>query len=200
LKVWSFIIAAVVSLPAYADQGSSAQQLYDAAVKLRDQNHLDDAISIFDQAIAADSTTAKAFYARGVTWRWKANYPKALADFKKAAALDPNHTDYQLEVGLVEEYMGQSLIIDSIQKRLRKDYAGALASYKAALQVSKNAKLRDYLQKLHEWYLQAYGTAPPPLAAPPGDFPGPGPTVNCQKPLDNADQSGASHRKDPVLR
>src|ERR1700691_1300906 len=57
----------------------------------RGKGQFDLALADYDQAIAADSSSAISFYVRGFSYFCKKTSDRAIDDFTKSVALDPNH-------------------------------------------------------------------------------------------------------------
>ncbi len=61
----------------------------------------DRALEYLDQAIEKDPTNATFYYARGVLNDQSKNYEKAIADYKKAAELNPDYFDALYNLGVI---------------------------------------------------------------------------------------------------
>ena len=56
---------------------------------------MDKALVDLSEAIRLDPKLDRAYSYRGWVWYWQRNYRNALADYRKAAQLDPKSADYQ---------------------------------------------------------------------------------------------------------
>ncbi|TGV29510.1 tetratricopeptide repeat protein, partial [bacterium M00.F.Ca.ET.168.01.1.1] len=50
---------------------------------------------------------ANGYYNRGVSWVFKGDYDKAIADFDTAIGLEPNNGDYYYNRGVAHSYKGE---------------------------------------------------------------------------------------------
>jgi tetratricopeptide (TPR) repeat protein len=76
------------------DEPQTADELYYRGVWLAnegraDAKRLDEALSMFDRALALEKDSARILYARASAWALKRNPDAAVADLRKAVAADP---------------------------------------------------------------------------------------------------------------
>jgi tetratricopeptide (TPR) repeat protein len=155
--------------PAAAAQ-SDADAAYDLGVKLRDQNRLDEAIAKFDEALKLRPDSADIFQARGTTFNWKGDHPKAIADFEKAAELRPQNPEYPLEADLIRMYDAEGLMRTAAKMRLSKNPSAADAAFNAALRSVRKQESRNYLIHYYNWTADCLVQHQSYWRSPPGDF------------------------------
>ena len=71
----------------------TASSLYAEAVEAHWKWNLDKAIRLYTRVVALEPNHARAYFNRGVAYRSKQDFDRALADFEKALAIDPRIVD-----------------------------------------------------------------------------------------------------------
>jgi tetratricopeptide (TPR) repeat protein len=167
---------------AAAPAGASEQSQALAARGLieLDAGHTQQALELFDQAVAADPTDANVLYQRGATRAKLGNYPGAIDDLRAALALRPEFPQADLELGIALTQNGQNK--EAVPLLQRAQYTPALdaqASFFLGLaqlrldrpgdarQNFERARLRDpslelavqYYEGVIDYRQHEYGTA-----------------------------------------
>lgn len=125
---------------------------FERALILTARKEPDKAMAQYDALIAA-SPTAEALYNRAMIWSDTGDHKAALADFERAAALDPKDPEILLSLGYEQNQLGfsdlamraydaalvlkpdyaQVMVNRGIILAERKDWSGAVAAYERAL-------------------------------------------------------------------
>ena len=131
-------------------QTAETQQAYNDAIKLQGEQKYDDALAAYGKAIAASSSEAAYYYARGTCYQARNDESKndiasALADYDKAISLAPQEKAYKEAATNLRAFQAQPLIDSAIKKQTtalpdgKYDLAGAIADYRAALKINDDA-------------------------------------------------------------
>lgn len=119
-------------------QIKTANDAYDAGVKLQTGGDLDGAIAKYDAAIAANPNEAAFWYARGTAYQAKKDFTKAIPDYQKALSLSPNNKDMQAVYNAALAEQSGPVVNEAIQKQTAGDFAGAIELYKKAIATTPN--------------------------------------------------------------
>jgi tetratricopeptide (TPR) repeat protein len=77
-------------------------------------NRRDAGIALLERAVASDPTSYEVHYALGLAYRGGATYePRSLAEMEKAAAIEPDHLDVQIDLG--RQYATRGDIVRAIE-------------------------------------------------------------------------------------
>jgi len=96
--------------------------LQNRAFAFEKKGQLDEAISEWTNAIAADPKQANGYYNRGTIWAQKKNYNSAIADYNRAIEIDPKWLRYFIMRGNAYGSKG--------------DHASAIADYSEAIRIN----------------------------------------------------------------
>jgi tetratricopeptide (TPR) repeat protein len=126
-------------------KSGEAQGAYDNAVKLQQDNKLDDALAEYKKAIAAQPTEPSFYYSIGTCYQAKNDLDLAIENYRKAAEMNPKEPAYKQALKGVTQLKAQPLVDSAIKKQTTKnekgeyDNAGAIADYDAALKIDDDA-------------------------------------------------------------
>lgn len=126
-------------------QAQAAGDAYNNAVKLQQENKLDEAIAEYDKAIAANPSEASYYYSKGTALQGKNDLDGALALYQKAATLNPKEPAYKQLITQLKQAKAAPLLEAAYKKQTEKDAAGnydlpgAIADYVAALRLADDA-------------------------------------------------------------
>ena len=123
-----------------AQDSEKAQNLFDHANGLLDSQRYQDAIQLYDQAIALQPKNPDAWYNRGNALIGLQQYQAALEAYNKAIALQPNKH---------EAWINRGIVLTKMQK-----YSAALESYDQAIAIQPK-KHQAYYNKACTYALQA---------------------------------------------
>jgi len=97
----------------------TAEEAYRRGAHLAQTNHVEDAIGMYDKAIALRPDWALAWHARASAYNRLRKYDEAIHDFDEAIRLDPSHPGWYDSRGLAYSQSGQ-------QDRALDDYDRAI--------------------------------------------------------------------------
>lgn len=120
-------------------KSADAQAAYDQAVKLQQDNKLDEAIAQYNKAIAANASEPSYYYSLGTCYQAKNDLDTALSNYRKAAGLNPSEPSYKDAIKQLLATKAQPLVDSAIKKQTANDIRGAIADYEAALRISDDA-------------------------------------------------------------
>jgi protein O-GlcNAc transferase len=95
---------------------TAASDLFQKATKLHSLAQLDKAISIYQKVLRLDERFHLAWYAQGCAWETKGDDAEALACFRKALSLAPEHAETHHNMGKVLHKLG---LTDEAMERFR---------------------------------------------------------------------------------
>ena len=95
----------------------------------------DEALAFLDNVLKADPYNSEIYHERAFFWQKKADFSRAIADYEKAIALNPNHSD---------SYNNLAWILATCPDERYRDGERAIKLAKNAVQLPKNAE--------EEWY------------------------------------------------
>jgi tetratricopeptide (TPR) repeat protein len=151
----SYILVLVTISEAWAaDYLLSGDSDYKKAIELRDSNKIDKSLNKFDAAILRHPGSAEAYYARGVAWNWKGNHAMAIADFRKAAELDPQNASYTIQADDLELADAEILLIEALKYHIANDQQRERKFYSKAM---KGVHLEAQREKLRLYYKRNLG-------------------------------------------
>lgn len=115
---------------------------FQKAVQLQQQQRFDDAISLYQKAIALQPNNADYVYSIGTAYQQKKDYDLAVDSYQKAVGLDPANADYARVLGEAKNLKAAPIIDAAVQKQTAGDIPGAIELYQQAAQISpKTARL-----------------------------------------------------------
>ncbi len=129
-------------------QSSEAQGAYDTAVRLQQDNKLDEALTEYKKAIASQPNEPSFYYGIGTCYQAKGDFDQAMTNYRKATSLNPKEPSYKDALKQVAQAKAQPLVDSAIKKQTTKDakgnydIAGAIADYEAALRINDDASTR----------------------------------------------------------
>lgn len=129
-------------------QNSEAQGAYESAVKLQQENKLDEALEQYKKAIASQPSESSYYYGMGTCYQAKGDYDQAMANYRKATSLNPKEPSYKDALKQVAQAKAQPLVDSAIKKQTTKDAKGnydidgAIVDYEAALKIADDASTR----------------------------------------------------------
>ena len=124
------------------NEGGSA---YDQAIKLQQENKLDEALELYKKAIASQPNEASYYYGIGTCYAQKNDITEAVANYKKAIALNPQEPSFKQALKQANQAQAAPLIESAIKKQTvadsagKYDLSGAIADYEAALKIDDDA-------------------------------------------------------------
>jgi len=127
------------------NEGGSA---YDQAVKLQQENKLDEALEQYKMAIASQPNEASYYYGIGTCYASKNDLPEAIKNYQKAISLNPQEPNFKQALKQTNQAQAAPLINSAIKKQTTPDSAGkydltgAIADYEAALKIDDDANTR----------------------------------------------------------
>ncbi len=119
-----FILFLFFLCPGVTAVDNQAEQYYNSGVTSVQQGRYDEAVALFDNAVAVDPTLTEAWYNRGVVLIYLKNYPESLTSLDKALALRPDFSDAWTSRGIALHQMGK--------------YDEALTSFDKAIALNMN--------------------------------------------------------------
>ncbi len=123
-------------------QIQDAAKAYQQAVQLQQQQHFDEALPLYQQAISLQPKEPSYAYALGTLYQQKNDIDQAINWYKQASTLDTKNKDYSNALKTANEIKGDALIDQAVQKQTAGDIASAIDLYKqAALLAPQNARL-----------------------------------------------------------
>lgn len=127
-------------LPTHAEaQGiAAAAAAYDEGVKLQQASQYDAAIEKYKKAAQLNPKEGAYPFAIGSVYQAKGDMDTAGQFYSQAAALDPKNPDYKKYLEGAKTAQAGPLVDQAAQKFTSKDYTGAIALYKQALQIIPN--------------------------------------------------------------
>ncbi len=126
-------------------QINEAGSSYDQAIKLQQENKLDDALELYKKAIASQPNEASYYYGIGTCYAQKNDLTEAIANYKKAISLNPQEPSFKQALQQANQAQAAPLIESAIKKQTIADSAGkydlngAIADYEAALKIDDDA-------------------------------------------------------------
>jgi superkiller protein 3 len=138
---------AVQKIVTMAEQktAAAAGDAYNNAVKLQQENKLDEAIAQYDKAIAANPNEVSYYYSKGTALQAKNDADGAIAMYQKAASLNPKEKAYPQLIAQLKQAKAAPLLEAAYQKQTTKDangnydLPGAIADYVGALRLADDA-------------------------------------------------------------
>lgn len=130
---------------AQAAASKEAQDAYDAAVKLQQEQKYDEAIESYKKAIAVNPKEAAYFYAMGTAYQAKPDLDNAIANYQKAMTLNPQEPAYKQALDGAQLAKAAPLLDSAYKKQTtdmgggKYDLPGAIADYRAALRIHEDA-------------------------------------------------------------
>jgi len=120
---------------------------------LETQGRLDQALALYNQALAIDPNCAVAYKHLGTNFSRRGAFDKAIPQFKKAISLDPSHASSYYNLGTVYISAGQydnAILSLTTAINLNPNYSGAILNRATAyLSISQyKAALEDYSRYL----------------------------------------------------
>jgi tetratricopeptide (TPR) repeat protein len=118
---------------------------YDQAVKLQQENKLDEALEQYKKAIASQPNEASYYYGIGTCYAAKNDLPEAIKNYQKAISLNPQEPSFKQALKQTNQAQAAPLIESAIKKQTTADSAGkydlngAIADYEAALKLDDDA-------------------------------------------------------------
>ena len=124
------------------NEGGSA---YDQAIKLQQENKLDEALELYKKAITSQPSESSYYYGIGTCYAAKNDIGNAITNYKKAISLNPQEPTYKQALKQCTQAQAAPLIESAIKKQTTADSAGkynltgAIADYEAALKIDDDA-------------------------------------------------------------
>lgn len=130
---------------AQAQASKEAQDAYDAAVKLQQEQKYDEAIASYQKAIGVNPKEPAYYYAMGTAYQAKGDNESALTNYQKAADLNPQEPAYKQAIDGIKSAKAAPLLDSAYKKQTtdlgggKYDLPGAIADYQAALRLYDDA-------------------------------------------------------------
>jgi tetratricopeptide (TPR) repeat protein len=96
-----------------------ANTLFNLGYILQKQNRHDEAVAIFDAAVAINTSLDRAWFGRGVSLVALARHAEAILAFERAAKLQPMNPHALYELGIQHHHLGQREALDKVIEKLR---------------------------------------------------------------------------------
>jgi tetratricopeptide (TPR) repeat protein len=143
VKVLTADPTAAKALPTHSEAQNitAAQNLYDQGVKAQEAKNFDQAIELYKQAMQKNPKEAAYPFAVGSVYQAKDDMATAGQFYAQAAQLDPKNPDYKKYLEGVKTAQAGPLVDQAAQKFTAKDYQGAIALYRQALQIVDDANV-----------------------------------------------------------
>lgn len=113
-------------------------EAYDQALSLQQQGKYDEALPLYQKVVGLAPRDAGYAYSLGTLYQAKGDLTQAQMWYEKAIALDPKNNDYKQVLSTATALKAQPLIEEAEKKHTAGDFAGAIESYKKALEVTPN--------------------------------------------------------------
>ena len=123
---------------AQAEAIASATAAYDLGVKAQQAKNYDEALNQYKTAQQLNPKEGAYPFAIGSIYQAQGDMNNAAQYYQQALALDPKNPDYKKYLDGVQVSQAGPLVDQASQKYTAKDYAGAIALYKQALQIIPN--------------------------------------------------------------
>ncbi len=126
-------------------QSSEGQEAYANAVKLQQDNKLEEALAQYKKAIAAQPSESSFYYGMGTCYQAKGDFDLAMTNYRKAISLNPKEQSYKDALKQVAQAKAQPLVDAAVKKQTTKDakgnydISGAIVDYEAALRIDDDA-------------------------------------------------------------
>ena len=123
---------------------NEAGSAYDQAIKLQQENKLDEALELYKKAIASQPNEASYYYGIGTCYAGKNDLEQAITNYKKAISLNPQEPSFKQALQQALQAKAAPLVESAIKKQTTADSAGkydlngAIADYEAALKIDDN--------------------------------------------------------------
>ena len=150
---------------------AAANDAYNTAVKLQQENKFDEAIAKYDEALKANPNSDSVWYSKGTAQQGKGENDKALQSYLRAEQLNPKEASYKSVIKQLKQAMAAPFLDEAYKKQTTKnekgdfDIAGAITAYSNALKVDDDATTHmnlgtayqgnKMLQKAIDEYLRA---------------------------------------------
>lgn len=134
-----------ITTQAQMAQSKEAQDAYDAAVKLQQEQKYDEAIESYKKAIAVNANEPAYYYAMGTAYQANNDLDNAISNYEKAMGLDPATKAYKEALDGAKSAKASPLLDSAYKKQTtdlgggKYDLPGAIADYKAALRIFDDA-------------------------------------------------------------
>ncbi len=115
---------------------AAAQDDYNQAVQAQQNNKLDDAITLYQKAIAEAPNESAYPYALGTAYQAKNDMDNAIASYEKALALAPKNPDYKKVYLAAKQLKAGPIMDEAVKKHTAGDIAGAIPLYEQALSIN----------------------------------------------------------------
>ena len=123
-------------------QIQDAAKAYQQAVTLQQQQHYDEALPLYQQAISALPNEPSYAYALGTLYQQKNDMDQAISWYKQASNLDPKNKAYADALKTANEFKADTLADQAVQKQTSGDLTSAIDLYKqAGVLAPQNARL-----------------------------------------------------------
>ncbi len=145
--------SAVQKLVTQAEQtkSSEADATFQAAIKLQQDNKLDEAVEQYKKALAISPNDPNYWYSLGTAYQAKNDLDAAIGAYNKASALNPKEPTYKQYIKQLKSAKAAPLLESAFKKQTTKDekgaynLAGAIADYEAALHIDDDASTHSNL-------------------------------------------------------
>lgn len=130
---------------AQQQQAAQTNQAYQDAVKLQQDNKLDEAEAKYKEALGLAPNEATIWYGLGTLYQTKNNIDEAIRAYEKASVLNPQEPSYKQYLQAMRQAKAAPLLESAFKKQTTADakgaydLAGAIADYEAALRLSDDA-------------------------------------------------------------
>lgn len=126
-------------------QSAEGDTAFQNAVKLQQDNKLDEAITEYKKALAASPNDPNYWYSMGTAYQAKNDLDNAISAYTKAQTLNPKEQSYKQYIKQCRQTKAAPLLESAFKKQTTKDdkgnydLNGAIADYEAALRVDDDA-------------------------------------------------------------
>ncbi len=123
-------------------QIQEAAKAYQQAVLLQQQQHFDEALPLYQQAISLQAKEPTYAYGLGTLYQQKNDIDQAISWYKQASNLDPKNKEYANALKTANELKADNLADQAVQKQTSGDLTSAIDLYKqAGFLAPQNARL-----------------------------------------------------------
>jgi tetratricopeptide (TPR) repeat protein len=130
------------------NKGKYLEAIADFERSLQKEPNNENAKNKLEEVKKSRVTWAKSAYDSGVVHSSKGEYDSAIADFEKAAKLDPNNPDFKKALEEVKDTWAKSAYDSGVVHSSKGEYGSAVADFKKAIELDPNNA--DFKKALEE--------------------------------------------------